>query len=379
MNTNKQSNRLLALDVMRGITMAGMILVNTPGEWGHIFAPLRHAMEWAYSYRSVFPFFMFMMGVSMSFSFDKYGRRLTMPFFMKLVKRAVVLFLLGMFISFYSLMLNRIVNYNPEQSLVTWSDIRILGVLQRFAITYFLGSLLVIWITRRRTLLVACTFILVLYHVILTLGNGYDLTENNIIAVIDNSLWGPSHMYTSWLPDGNTIKFDPEGLLSALPGIAHVALGYVGGEIIRTKKSIAEKMTNLSIMGIVLLFGGYMLSYGCPINKSVWSSTYVLASCGSALLFIVLLIWIIDVRRCRGWITPFQAFGMNPLFIYLLSELLEITLSYCGIHDVIYDAICYVIPLAYFSSLTYGLLFVSFCGLIAYRLFKRKRKIIIKI
>ena len=378
MNTTKQSNRLLALDVMRGITMAGMILVNTPGEWGHIFAPLRHAAWNGLTPTDlVFPFFMFMMGVSMSFSFDKYGRRLTMPFFMKLVKRTVVLFLLGMFISFYSLVLNRIVNCNPGQSLVPWSDIRILGVLQRFAITYFLGSLLVIWLPRRRTLLVACVLILVLYHVILTLGNGYELAESNIIAVIDNGLWGPSHMYTSWLPDGNTIKFDPEGLLSALPGIAHVALGYVGGEIIRAKRSIAEKMVDLSIMGIVLLFGGYLLSYGCPINKSVWSSTYVLVSCGSALLFVVLLIWIIDVRRCRGWITPFQAFGMNPLFIYLLSELLEITLSCNGIHGVIYNDICYVIPFAYFSSLTYGLLFVSFCGLIAYGLYKRK--IIIKI
>ncbi len=372
MNTNKQSNRLLALDVMRGITMAGMILVNTPGDWGHIYAPLRHAVWNGLTPTDlVFPFFLFMMGVSMSFSLSKFGHQFTMPFFRKLLKRTIVLFLLGMSISIYSLVLNRIVNYNPGQSLVTWSDIRILGVLQRFAITYFLGSLLVIWLPRRRMLLVACAFILVVYHVILMMGNGYELSESNIIAIIDNGLCGPSHMYTSWLPDGNTIKFDPEGFLSDLPGIAHVALGYIGGEIIRTKKSLTEKMVGLSIMGTILLFAGYLFSYGCPINKSVWSSTYVLVSCGSAMLLLVLLIWIIDVRGYRRWATPFHAFGTNPLFIYLLSEYMEITLSYLGIHDMIFGIIAYVIPFAYIASMTYGLLIVSICGLIAYVLFKK--------
>ncbi len=373
MNDNIQTKRLLALDVMRGITMAGMVLVNNPGDWENVYAPLRHAAWNGLTPTDlVFPFFMFVMGVSMSFSFDKFGNQLTAPFFRKLVKRTVILFLLGVLMSLYGLVLNRIVNYDPEVSLVPWSEVRILGVLQRLALTYFLGALLVIGVRRCRTLLVTSALILVLYYIILALGNGFDLSEANIIAVIDRSLWGTSHMYTEWLPDGTTVKFDPEGLLSTLPGIAHVALGYVCGKIIRTEYSLAEKTARLSVMGIVLLFAGYLFSYGCPINKAVWSPTFVLVACGSASLFLSLLVWIIDVRGFCSWITPFQAIGSNPLFIYLLASLLAITLSYCGIHSMIYAFVVSVVPGGCFASLVYGLLYVLFNGLIAYWLFRRK-------
>ncbi len=368
-----QTNRLQALDVMRGLTMATMILVNSPGSWSYVYAPLRHsAWNGLTPTDLVFPFFMFVMGVSMSFSLKKYNHQFSAPLLRKLLKRTIVLFLLGMSLSVVSLVLERLFNYSPNQGLIPWADIRILGVLQRFALTYFFGALLVVKIPRCRTLLIVSAGILLLYHVILSLGNGFDLCEENVIAVVDRYLWGSSHMYVEWLPDGSTIPFDPEGLLSALPGIAHVALGYVGGEIIRSKASLIEKTAQLSIMGTTLLFAGYLLSYGCPINKAVWSLTFVLTTCGSAALLLALFVWIIDVRGDKKWITPFQAFGCNPLFIYLLAEYLDIVLWQCGIHQQIFELITSVIPNDYIASLLYGILYVSLNGLIAYYLFKRK-------
>ncbi len=206
----------MSLDVLRGITVAGMILVNNPGDWGTIYSPLKHA-EWIGLTPTdlVFPFFMFVMGVSMSISMKKYSGHFCSQFVIKLFKRTVILFLLGVMLSWFSLALGNILHPSKGISLIQvllpLHDVRILGVLQRLALSYFFASLLAIWIRSKAGLLYTIISILLIYGLVLWYGNGFELSEGNIIAVIDRCLLGENHMYLEWLPDGGRIRFDPEG------------------------------------------------------------------------------------------------------------------------------------------------------------------------
>ena len=346
-----KSERLLSLDVLRGITIVGMILVNNPGTWESVYAPLRHA-EWNGLTPTdlVFPFFMFIMGVSMSFALSRFDHHFSRSFITKLVRRTVILFLLGLFLSWFSL-----VCAGVEQP---FSQIRILGVLQRLALAYFFGSLLIMSVRRPANLAWISAIILIGYIVLLALGNGF-------------------HLYREWLPDGGRIFFDPEGLLSTLPCIAQVIIGYFCGNILREKTEIHHRLLQISILGIVLLFAGWLLSYGCPLNKKVWSPTFVLVTCGFASLFLVLLTWLIDIRKKQKWAYPFHVFGTNPLFIYVvagvLATLLEvITVSGISLQGKVYTSILLILPDAYLASLIYGLLFIGFNYLIVWGLYKKR-------
>ena len=232
-------------------------------------------------------------------------------FITKLVRRTVILFLLGLFLSWFSL-----VCAGVEQP---FSQIRILGVLQRLALAYFFGSLLIMSVRRPANLAWISAIILIGYTVLLALGNGFELSEQNIIAVTDRTLFGETHLYREWLPDGGRIFFDPEGLLSTLPCIAQVIIGYFCGNILREKTEIHHRLLQISILGIALLFAGWLLSYGCPLNKKVWSPTFVLVTCGFASLLLVFLTWLIDIRKKQKWGYPFHVFGTNPLFIYIVA------------------------------------------------------------
>ena len=230
-----KSERLLSLDILRGITIVGMILVNNPGTWESIYAPLRHA-EWNGLTPTdlVFPFFMFIMGVSMSFALSRFDHHFSRGFIIKLVRRTVILFLLGLFLSWFSLVCTGV-----EQP---FSHIRILGVLQRLALAYFFGSLLIVGVRRPANLAWIPGIILAGYSILLALGHGFELSEQNIIAVTDRTLFGEAHLYREWLPDGGRIFFDPEGLLSTLPCIAQVIIGYFCGNILREKTEIHHRL-----------------------------------------------------------------------------------------------------------------------------------------
>lgn len=365
-----KSERLLSLDVLRGITIVGMILVNNPGTWESIYAPLRHA-EWNGLTPTdlVFPFFMFIMGVSMSFALSKFDHHFSRSFITKLVRRTVVLFALGLFLSWFSL-----VCAGVEQPL---SHIRILGVLQRLALAYFFGSLLIMSIRRTAKLAWASVIILIAYSILLALGHGFELSGQNIIAVTDRTLFGEAHLYREWLPDGGRIFFDPEGLLSTLPCIAQVIIGYFCGNILREKTEVHHRLLQISVLGIVLLFAGWLLSYGCPLNKKVWSPTFVLVTCGFASLFLVFLTWLIDIRKQQKWGDFFHVFGTNPLFIYVvagvLATLLEvITVGGISLQEKIYTFILAVGLDAHLASLIYGLLFIGFNYLIVWGLYKKR-------
>lgn len=372
-----KTDRLLSLDVLRGITVAGMILVNNPGDWGTIYSPLKHA-EWIGLTPTdlVFPFFMFVMGVSMSISMKKFSGHFCSQFVIKLFKRTVILFLLGVMLSWFSLVLDNILHPSKEISLIQvllpLHDVRILGVLQRLALSYFFASLLAIWIRSKAALFYTIISILLIYGLVLWYGNGFELSEDNIIAVIDRCLLGENHMYLEWLPDGGRIRFDPEGFLSTLPGIAHVLIGYFCGNIIMQNKTLYEKIVQLSVIGIILLFMGFLFSYSCPIIKKVWSPTYVLVTSGFTYLFFVLLIWIIDLRKCSKWIIPFQALGCNPLFIYLFASLMADMLGQVGLHEEVYAVFVKLFNPSCFSSMMYAIVYVAVNTGLAYILYKKK-------
>lgn len=372
-----KTDRLLSLDVLRGITVAGMILVNNPGDWGTIYSPLKHA-EWIGLTPTdlVFPFFMFVMGVSMSISMKKYSGHFCSQFVIKLFKRTVILFLLGVMLSWFSLVLDNILHPSKEISLIQvllpLHDVRILGVLQRLALSYFFASLLAIWIRSKAALFYTIISILLIYGLVLWYGNGFELSEDNIIAVIDRCLLGENHMYLEWLPDGGRIRFDPEGFLSTLPGIAHVLIGYFCGNIIMQNKTLYEKIVQLSVIGIILLFMGFLFSYSCPIIKKVWSPTYVLVTSGFTYLFFVLLIWIIDLQKCSKWIIPFQALGCNPLFIYLFASLMADMLGQVGLHEEVYAVFVKLFNPSCFSSMMYAIVYVAVNAGLAYILYKKR-------
>lgn len=325
---SKSSNRLIALDVMRGITVAGMILVNNPGSWGHIYAPLEHA-EWLGLTPTdlVFPFFMFIMGVSTSMSLRKYDFRFSSGAFLKILRRAVLLVLIGWAVSWISRTWYRLQSgdYSFFDSIVNFENMRFLGVFPRLGICYFATATLALLLSRKWLKWVVAA-ILGVYTIMLFVGHGFEFSSDNIISVVDRAVLGERHMYTETVGD-TELKFDPEGLLSTLPSIAHCIIGCLCGMMLLRVYDNTARSYNLFILGFVLTAAGFLLSYGCPISKKIWSPTFVFTTCGLASSLLAMLVWLIDIKGKNGsWCVYFRVFGINPLSLYVLSTLLAIAM-----------------------------------------------------
>lgn len=371
--------RLLALDILRGITIAGMILVNNPGSWGHIYAPLEHASWNGLTPTDlVFPFFMFIMGVSTYFSLRKYEFKFSASALLKILRRTAVIFLIGMFIAWFGLFLRGTLSgASFWEAVLNFDHIRILGVMPRLAICYGAGSLIALWL-RHKWLPTFVGAMLVIYTVILLCGHGFEFADHNIISIVDHKVLGPDHMYADTV-DGVTLKFDPEGLLSTLPSIAHMLIGFICGGWLISIKDNRDRINRLFILGTVLTFAGFLLSYGLPINKKIWSPTFVLTTCGLASSFLGLLIWIIDIKGKKKWCRFFEVFGINPLFLYCLGAILSIvmgaipagetTLKGWIYKDVLMPVCCDDATLA---SLIFAILFVIVNWLVGLILYKKK-------
>lgn len=383
--TQKSNTRLLALDVMRGITIAGMIMVNNPGSWGSIYAPLGHAAWNGLTPTDlVFPFFMFIMGISTYISLRKFNFEFSQPTLFKILKRTVVIFLIGLAIAWFSLSLRTFRGLSGEglsfmqqffQAITNFEHIRILGVMQRLALTYGITAIIAILVKHKYIPYIIVTT-LVGYFLLLLFGNGFEFSENNIISIIDRAILGANHMYVD-----SGVILDPEGLLSTIPAVAHVLIGFYCGKILLNAKDNNEKIQQLFIIGTILTFAGFLLSYGCPINKKIWSPTFVLTTCGLGSLFLALLVWIIDIKGHKRWSVFFQSFGVNPLFMYVAAAVFSILLGnirfdYNGaeisLHGFIYT-ICLQPYLGdYFGSLMFALLFVGFNWVIGNVLYKKQ-------
>ncbi|MBD5246217.1 MAG: DUF5009 domain-containing protein [Barnesiella sp.] len=380
-----KSNRLLALDILRGITIAGMILVNNPGSWGHIYAPLEHASWNGLTPTDlVFPFFMFIMGVSTFISLRKFEFKPTWPTIAKILRRTVVIFFIGLAIAWLGLFLRGIGSgLAVLEAALQFDHIRILGVMPRLAICYCAASLIAI--TLRHNWLPAFVIsLLVVYAIILLTGNGFEFADTNIISIVDHKVLGPDHMYADTI-DGVRLKFDPEGLLSTLPSIAHVLIGFLMGKAIMDTKDNNLRIQRLFIVGTILTFSGFLLDFGMPINKKIWSPTFVLTTCGLASSFLGLLIWIIDIKGKKKWCRFFEVFGVNPLFLYVLGAVLSILIGFIKVPSAsaasgsislkgyIYQDI--LIPICgddTLASLVFAISFVLVNWIVGYALYKKK-------
>ncbi|WP_461050170.1 acyltransferase family protein [Spirosoma arcticum] len=302
--------RLLSLDAFRGLTVAGMILVNNPGDWGHIYAPLEHAPWNGWTPTDlIFPSFLFIVGVSITFAL---GAGTQQGAIGKILKRSLTLFLLGLFLNLF-----------PKFDI---GIVRIQGVLQRIALVYLACSLLFLKTTPRQQLYIL-SGLLVGYWLLMTVvpvpGVGYANLEptTNFAAWLDRTILTPAHVYKP------AKVWDPEGLLSTLPAIGTGMLGLLTGTWLRSNRPGADKAAWLFTVGCLLVFGGLIWNGFFPINKALWTSSYVLLAGGLAMLGLALCYWLIDVRHYRRGVLPFVAFGVNAITVFFLSGLIPRVMS----------------------------------------------------
>lgn len=385
----KPTQRLLALDVMRGITIAGMILVNNPGSWNHVYTPLGHAVwDGLTPTDLVFPFFMFIMGISMYLSYQKFDFRLTGKTFLKLLRRSALLFLIGLALGWLSLSWRQWNALETAQhNLTGWwmsvsslENLRTLGVLQRLALVSFAGTLIAL--SFKRTLIPwLIGGILLAYWILIHVTDSYAMSPDSIVAITDRLLLGESHMYRDTMADGTRIAFDPEGILSTLPGIAHVLTGFWAGQLLTGKKKTTDQLQALLLFGTVLLFAGLLLHYGFPINKKLWSSSFVLTTCGMGSLLLGLLVYLIDIRGKKRWSVFFESFGVNPMFVYVLGALLNIIAgnllidrngTVLSVKTFLYTNVFQPLLGDYPGSLAFAIIFVAVCWLAGHYLYKKR-------
>lgn len=301
----KTTQRYLALDVLRGMTVALMILVNNPGSWAHIYAPLEHA-KWNGCTPTdlVFPFFLFVVGVSMFFSFAKYNNTLNRDTLLKIGKRTLLIFAIGLFLNSF------------PQWMTDYSKLRIMGVLQRIALAYGIGALIVLASPRKYLAYIGGAILLFYFGLMYFLGGSDPFSlEGNATIPFDSAVLGVNHLYK-----GFGVPFDPEGLLSTIPAIVTVIIGYMVGALVKEaeKKSVPLKLV---LVGTVMIIAGLIWALVFPINKPIWTSSYVLYAGGWASMVLAILIWLIDLKGFTKWTSFFVVFGMNPLFIFALSGL----------------------------------------------------------
>ncbi|CUU02123.1 Predicted acyltransferase [Candidatus Thermokryptus mobilis] len=301
--------RLTSLDVFRGATIAGMILVNNPGSWAYVYPQLRHADWHGWTFTDlIFPFFLFIVGVAIVFSFS---RRIELGYskvklFGKVVRRTIILFALGLFLNGF-----------PEFNL---STIRIMGVLQRIAICYFFASIIYLTSNVRGQAIWSFALLFIywgLMEFVPVPGIGAGLYEKgrNFAAYVD-SLILKGHMWSV------TKTWDPEGIISTIPAISTTLFGVLTGHWLRSKKSDVEKTLWLFIMGNLGLFIGAVWNAWLPINKNLWTSSYSVFTAGFALVVLGFCYYFVDVKGYKKWAYPFIVYGMNAITVFVLSGII---------------------------------------------------------
>ena len=300
----KNSSRLVSLDIFRGLTVAFMIIVNTPGSWNYVYPPLRHA-KWHGCTPTdlVFPFFLFIVGVSMWYSLKKYGHEINSGSILRIFRRMLTIFAIGLLLAIFP--------YFGRD----YSTLRIMGVLQRIALAYGIGALLCLTI-KRDFLWIMVAVILLLYWALLAFLGGADpySLEGNLTLKIDPVIIGINHIYK-----GFGIPFDPEGLLSTIPAVGTVIIGYYTGELIGKGSASGKTVLKLLLFGAASAGLGLLWSLVFPINKPLWTSSYVLYSAGLAMGVLGVIYLIVDVLKFQVWGTFFLIFGTNALFSYFLA------------------------------------------------------------
>lgn len=360
------TERLASLDVFRGMTIALMILVNNPGSWKYVYAPLRHAKWHGWTPTDlVFPFFLFIVGVSLSFSLTKRKAQDSgsSKLYFKIFRRATILFVIG-------LLLRLIPNFD-------FSTLRIPGVLQRIAVCYLLASLIYLKTGTKARILLS-TGCLVAYWLILKLvpvpgfGAGVLELEGNLCAYIDTQLLS-GHLHTP--------NFDPEGILSTLPALVTTLLGTLAGDWLRPSRSKRLKAFGLFSAGTALTILGLWLHRFFPINKQLWTSTFVLFTAGAALLVLGLCFVLVDGLGIKKWAYPFSVYGTNAITVYVGSSFMARMLAIGNVSstgkaiplkEYIYETLLRPFAGDYIGSLIFPLILLSIWFFILWPLYKKR-------
>ncbi|WP_276504453.1 acyltransferase family protein [Terrimonas pollutisoli] len=330
------NQRFYSLDVFRGATVCLMILVNNPGSWGHIYPPLKHAPWHGLTPTDlVFPFFLFAVGNAMAFVMPRLEAAGDAVFWKKVVNRTVIIFLIGLFLNWWPFF-----RWQGDQlSFINWVNkedpskgVRILGVLQRIALCYFFASVIIYYLKLKKAFYVGLV-ILLLYWLLCYVGNPIDpySLKGWFGTVIDKDVLGIAHLYK-----GEGVPFDPEGLVSTLPAIVEVILGYLVGDYIQKKgkqqtpqavgssqNGPYQMITGLFVAGIAMMVTGFCWDMVFPINKKIWTSSYTIYTSGLATITIATMIYMIEIKNIRGGLSRFfDVFGKNALFVFALSAFL---------------------------------------------------------
>ncbi len=367
MDRNLKSARIASLDFLRGFTVSAMILVNNPGSWAAVYSPLRHAgWHGCKPADLIFPFFVFIMGVSIVCSFfeKKKEKRLHAQLLKKIIRRTVILCCLGLFLNGF-----------PEFDISSW---RIPGILQRIGIVYFFCAIIYLK-TGYRGQVVIGSLLLILYWFLMTIvpvpgiGNANLDPVTNLAAWVDRLVLG-GHLWSE------TRLFDPEGILSTIPAVGTGIIGMFAGSFIKSRRSSSFKTSCFILTGAVMTGAGLLWNLVFPINKTLWTGSYVLFTAGIALAFLGASYFIMDIKNYKRAANPFIAMGMNALFLFCLSSLLGQILSAVKVRENLnlkkwlFENLFSLMPSDQMASLAGAIVFVTVflilaCIMQRYRLF----------
>jgi len=361
-----KNGRLVSLDIFRGMTVAFMIIVNTPGSWSYVYKPLRHASWHGCTPTDlVFPFFLFIVGVSMWFSLKKYGHELNGNSFLRIIRRTASIFALGLFLNAFPFF---------ERD---YSTLRIMGVLQRIALAYGAGALICMTVRREYLWIVTAVLLLVYWGVLVVFGGAdpYSL-QGNLALKVDQWVLGKNHLYT-----GFGIPFDPEGFLSTIPAVCTVIIGYYVGEIAGKGSAGIKTFVKIFVIGAALTGLGLLWNTVFPMNKPLWTSSYVLYTAGIAMMVLGLIYLLADVSKFHKWGFFLLVFGTNALFSYFLAGvwtklMLFIKISSGGnkitLYTWFYERICVPVAGNLNGSLLFALIQMLLIWSVAYVLYRKK-------
>ena len=309
-----EPRRIYSIDVFRGLTISLMILVNNPGSWGHVYSQLRHATWHGCTLTDlVFPFFLFLVGASIRFAFVKWHYYPSPKFYKHIFWRSFSIFMAGVLLNAFPFL----------RQDWDFSTLRIMGVLQRIALAYGLSAILIIKYDFKQLIQILIA-ILLFYWGLLWFGSTedpYSLTDN-VIRRFDIFIFNPSHLYHGFRDSLNAnIAFEPESILSTIPAVATVLIGYLMGGMLHTTKNYADCSKRMSLFGTTLIIIGLLWSIILPINKALWTSSYVLFTGGISAITLAGLTYLIDNKGIKRPFWIFEVFGTNSIFLFIISGL----------------------------------------------------------
>ena len=373
--------RYESLDVLRGLTVAFMCIVNNPGTWAHIFPPLKHAgWDGCTPTDLVYPFFIFCMGCAMAFSFSKYEKT-TAKAYLKVLKRGALIFLVGFALNLYPFFPTSLHDetWSFGQNYLYWlQHKRIFGVLQRIGMAYAIAGCLALWLKKPKKILAAIATLCVTYTgLLLIFGRepGAFSLEGNVSMRIDTWLVGGNHCYHGY----NGTDFDPEGVLGSMTAACSCLLGYLIGSMIHASQknmsatnSSPDRVVNRTfVYGCLSLILGVILSIWVPINKPLWSVSYVFYAGGWAMLALAFLAYLLDVKGYEKHFVPFKAMGMNALMAFVFSGVIAKSYGFFGF------APSHYFGANEYTSLLWAFIFVTIIFTLLWILYKKK--IVIKL